>query len=279
MRIITYKWINTLAYVAMVAINILANLLPLGIGNTQYISGLYPSLFTPSAYAFAIWIVIYILMGAFIVYQWGIIDADRVTNKVIVKIGPFFVISCLCNIAWIFTWHYNIIGASVLFMMGLLLSLITVKSRLNEIKSKGLILQGIDMGFSVYLGWIIAATIANISVFLVSIGWDGFGISEVTWTGVVLIAGAIIGALPQIIDNNTFATVEVIWAYVGIMVKHVSTQGYYGEYPPIVICTTLGITFMIIAIVHGVITSSVEYDSGYNYTNMGTDNRQTWKRV
>ena len=43
--------------------------------------------------------------------------------------------------------------------------------------------------------WITVAAIANITVFLVSIGWNGFGIADFVWTSIILLVGILIGIL------------------------------------------------------------------------------------
>ena len=44
-----------------------------------------------------------------------------------------------------------------------------------------------------YFGWITVATIANITVFLVTLKWNGFGIPDFIWTVFILLVGMIIG--------------------------------------------------------------------------------------
>ena len=64
-----YQILNIVAYVLTLIVNGLANALPLGGRNTGEISELYPNLFTPAAYVFSIWGLIYVLLGIFTVYQ------------------------------------------------------------------------------------------------------------------------------------------------------------------------------------------------------------------
>lgn len=68
-------------------------------------------------------------------------------------------------------------------MIALLVTLIILYIRIKSVEHNFSDL----LPFSVYLGWISVATIANISYVLVEIGWVGFGISEVVWTIVCLL--------------------------------------------------------------------------------------------
>lgn len=88
--------------------------------------------------------------------------------------------------------------------------------------------------FSVYFGWITVATIANITVFLVSIGWNGFGIPESFWTVVVLLVGAMIGSWWMLRDRFVPYGLVLIWAYAAILFKHLSASGFDGKYPSVV---------------------------------------------
>ena len=96
------KIMNTCAFVLMVAVNTLANLIPLGIGKTGDVSKKYPNLFTPAPYTFAIWGIIYIFMALFVIYQWGILDNTKSGDGIRERIGIWFVISCVFNVSWVF---------------------------------------------------------------------------------------------------------------------------------------------------------------------------------
>ena len=58
------------AYLAMVAVNFLANSLPINNRSTGEISDAYPNLFAPAGLAFSIWGLIYLLLGVFVLYQF-----------------------------------------------------------------------------------------------------------------------------------------------------------------------------------------------------------------
>jgi hypothetical protein len=88
--------------------------------------------------------------------------------------------------------------------------------------------------FSVYFGWITVAAIANITVFLVSIGWNGFGVADYVWTSVIVLVGAVIGILRMRKDRNVVYGLVLVWAYLGILLKHVSSDGFGGQYPSII---------------------------------------------
>jgi hypothetical protein len=92
----------------------------------------------------------------------------------------------------------------------------------------------INVPFSVYFGWITVATIANATTLLVSIGWDGFGISEPTWAVIIIMAGMLIGTLTMIINKDIAYGLVMLWAYAGIYIKHTSESGFDGQYPAVI---------------------------------------------
>lgn len=243
----TLQWINTAAFVAMIAVNALANLLPVGGNTTGQVSEAYPNLFTPAPITFAIWGAIYLLMAVFVVYQWGAFDGGTNSSKVREEIGLWFAVSCVFNIGWIFLWHNKLIGLSTIAIVLLLGSLIMIQSRLRGVEGNMLQRLAARAGFSLYYGWIIAAVIANISVWLTSIGWNGFGLSNDFWTAAVLLIGAAITVAVVVIGKNRIAGVAVLWAFAGILYRHISPN-YYGGTHPYVIAAGFLSGFVILAV-------------------------------
>ncbi|MDO4189244.1 MAG: tryptophan-rich sensory protein [Lachnospiraceae bacterium] len=248
------KYTNLVFFILMIAINSLANSLPIGYGKTGEISKKYPNLFTPAPITFAIWGVIYLMLAIFILYQFDFFNRNDYANVFVELVGPWFIISCILNIGWIFSWHYDKIGLSMLFMVGLLFSLIVINLRISpssimqatNTKSIALLARLCMHAFDIYLGWIVAATIANLSVLLVEMRWDRFGLPEEILTIIVLIIGAILGMLFILTSQKYFGALAIIWAYCGILIKHISQSGYGGKYPAIITTTAVGI-FLIFA--------------------------------
>jgi hypothetical protein len=237
MKNITIKIIAVVSYIAMVVVNYLANGLPLNNRSTGQISNDYPNLFAPAGVTFSIWGLIYLLLLGYVIYQFA--KKDQKTEEVIKKINPFFIATCLANILWIFSWHYDVIWLSVLIMLLLLFLLIKIADIINKEQFIPQEKFFIYAPFSIYFGWITVATIANITVFLVSIGWNGFGIRDFIWTSIILLVGAIIGILRTNKDKNIVYGLVLVWAYLGILLKHLSAEGFNGQYSNIIITIIL----------------------------------------
>lgn len=216
----------------MVAVNFMANGLPINNRSTGEISDAYPNLFAPAGPAFSIWGLIYLLLGGYVLYQF--VKKDQNIAEVLNKINPLFIATSLANISWIFAWHYDLIGLSVLIMGALLFLLIKIADILRAEQFTSLQKLLVGTPFSVYFGWITVASIANITVFLVSIGWSGFGIADTVWTSITLLAGALIGILRMRKDSNIAYGTVLVWAYSWILFKHMSANGFDGQYPSII---------------------------------------------
>lgn len=229
------------AFLAVVAVNYLANALPIGGVTTGQASDAYANLFTPAGLTFSIWGLIYLLLGAHTAYLLGWFGKrrDDKSEALLAKVARYYIATSLANIAWIFSWHYGLIPLSVLIMLALLISLIKIAGIVNRKDLPKIDRHWVRLPFSVYFGWITVATIANVTVFLVSIDWGGWGISELFWTIIVLAVGAIIGITRALKDKNAAYILVFAWAYAGIILKHASASGFAWQYPAIIIAAAV----------------------------------------
>ncbi|MDK2780971.1 MAG: hypothetical protein PWP61_1268 [Trichococcus sp.] len=237
-------------YLIMIAVNAMANILPINGIDTGAVSDAYPNLFAPAGLTFSIWGVIYLLLLGYTLYQFGLFQGDKskVKTELLRKIGIVFSASSVVNAAWIFSWHYRMIGLSVILMLVLLLSLIYINETIKKEKFDQMEKVSIRLPFSVYFGWITVATIANITTLLVDIGWNGFGISESVWTILIILIGLAIGAVTMIRNRDIAYGLVIIWAYAGILIKHMSEAGFNGQYTGIITTVIACIVLMGVAI-------------------------------
>lgn len=219
----TLQIANILGFLFTIVLNTLAVTLPIADRTTGEISDLYPNLFVPAGYAFSIWSLIYILLLVFIILQSrNLFNRDQEGPPFVQTIGWWFVISCLANGSWILAWHYLLTPLSLLIMLTILVSLIAIYERLRTAESTISIPFWVKLPFSIYLGWISVATIANATALLVSIGWNGFGITEVNWTVIMLIVGGALGALLLWLRKDIAYVLVIVWAFWAIAVKRMA---------------------------------------------------------
>ena len=212
------QFANLLSVLLALTVNILASALPLNGQNTGEISDRFKVYFVPAGYVFAIWGIIYLGWIAFTIFQF---QSSQKESPRLRRLGYLFAISNIANAAWLFCWHYNRFGLSVLVMLVLLGSLIASYLRLNVNRSdvKRLEYWSVDVLFSVYLGWITVATVANITDWLYWIGWNGFGISPQAWAVIMLIVASLLGLGMAWMRRDVSYLVVLVWAFIGIAVK------------------------------------------------------------
>ncbi len=236
------KWANILAFILTVFVNGLAGSTTiLGGKSTAQVSDMYPTLITPAGYVFSIWGVIYILLGIFVIYQ---AFAGAHGKQYRERIGWLFVSSCVLNIIWLFLWQFGYLSLSVFIMFLLLANLILIYLRLGIGKSRDAIFGRLaaHLPFSVYLGWITIASIANVASALVFLSLDGIVTNPVVWSTSVIIVALLITLTVLATRKDVAYTLVVIWALIGISVKQ-------SENSMIVVITETGAAILAIAVV------------------------------
>jgi benzodiazapine receptor len=222
-KTILLQSLNILAFAVTVIVNALASSLALNGRTTAEVSDLYFTLVTPAGYVFSIWGVIYVLLLIFAVFQ--ALPSQR-EKPFLQQINVLFILSSVFNVSWLFLWHYDQIVLSVVLMFALLATLIAIYLRLGIGKTSATLKEKafVHLPFSVYLGWITVATIANVASALVSIQWDGFGLANDTWA-VLVIAVALLITLAVIATRKDVAySLVLVWALVGIAVNQSAYQ-------------------------------------------------------
>jgi len=213
---------NVIAVFSFIIVNVLANIIPIGGNYTGDIADNIPNLFVPTGLTFAIWGVIYILTACFAIYQladlFGKIESK---SDYIQKIGFWFILGSIGNIAWIFLWHYEQILWSMIPILVLFVSLLMIYLRLNIGKSKASKKERyyIHLPISVYLGWLTVATIANLTAVLVTLEVGGLFLGEVLWTVLVIVVAMIITLLILYNRSDVGYSLVIIWALLGIVIK------------------------------------------------------------
>jgi len=236
---------NLLSVILALTVNILASALPLNGQNTGEISDRFQVYFVPAGYVFAIWGVIYIGWIAFTIFQ---LRPAQKENPRLQRLGDLFALSNLANAAWLFCWHYNLFGLSVIVMLALLALLIASYLRLDVNRSSVTRTEywSVDVLFSVYLGWITVATVANITDWLYLVGWDGFGISAQVWTVIMLAVASMLGLAMALIRRDVGYLSVLVWAFVGIAVKQTSA-------PTVVVSAWIAAGAMLVLAVYSLI--------------------------
>jgi hypothetical protein len=212
-----------LAVVAVIAINFLADAIPINGLNTAEISDKFHVFFVPAGYVFAIWGLIYLGLLAFAIYQ--ALPAAQANPRLGGIFIPF-ILSCLANIAWLFLWHYELFPLTLVAMLALLACLIWIYLRLAIMR--GQVTAGerwlVHIPFSVYLGWVTVATIANVTDVLDDLGWNGWGLPPQVWALIMLVVATALAVVVAFVRRDAAYLLVLVWAFAGIGVKQASAS-------------------------------------------------------
>lgn len=144
----------------------------------------------PAGSAFGIWSVIYLGLVAYAVWQLLPKQSSAELHR---RVGYWVAASLVLNAAWILSIQYGLLALSVPVIIVLLVVLIQAYLITVKLPAAGAIDAIITDGtVGLYLGWMCVATAANITAWLVALGFTGFGVPEAVWgVTIVFVAGAI----------------------------------------------------------------------------------------
>lgn len=201
--------IMQLAYIAMVVVNILSNTLPFNNQTAAEISNRIDVLITPASYVFSIWAIIYGLLAIWLYLLFK--TFTTLGKESYSKLTFLFVLSCLLNISWLFSFHYEKFVLSTFVIIALLIVLIAIYLLYpaGDKRFSG------RLPFSIYLGWISVATIVNISYTLKYYGIS-LAIDEVTGTIILLIIAGLLAIIGRYRADDPYFALVFVWAIVGI---------------------------------------------------------------
>lgn len=240
--LISSRIVALVSYVFMVVMNVLATTLPLNGQSTNEISDKYDTLFAPIGFTFAIWGVIYLLLGVYTVYQ---LVRDHPWMD---AITPWYIASSLLNGLWIIAWHYERLWLALLIIVGLLFTLLRVNKVTTPSRASWGATSAIRIPFAVYFGWVTVATVANVSALLVQLGWRGENVlGEEGWTILVLVVAATIGSFVVLVNRSPAYGLVLVWAFFGIYSRHLAPEEWNSSYPGIIV--TLQILLPILGVV------------------------------
>ena len=208
-------------FLGVIAVNALANILPINGYNTGQVSAFYPNAFVPAGFTFSIWGVIYLLLLSYTIgFTYFSIKGQQHPKAFIFieRINIYFLMTCVLNMAWILAWHYLQIELSVVIMLLFLSTLIQLFLKSNTMdngltSTQKFILQ---TPFIVYLGWISVATIANITALLVAYKWTAYNIAPVYWSAAMILIAILLAVLMLKKFKSIAFALVVAWALWGI---------------------------------------------------------------
>lgn len=229
--------LGAILLVLTVLINYLSDYFRLGGYTNKEVSDMYPTLFTPAPITFSIWGIIYLSLIIF-----SILSFKKNNEELIKDIGPFYILSFVLNIAWIITWHFNVIGVSLFIIFLLMMTLFIIQSRCAD--------NNKEIGhaiFGIYSGWITVATIASIfTVLTKEIGRFHESKLEILLAVAMIIIATMVTWYMTVLDRNPFYGVSVFWGMLGIVINQFDM--YNGKYDLVISAAVVSMIIILISI-------------------------------
>ncbi|WP_414839422.1 TspO/MBR family protein [Carnobacterium sp. TMP28] len=240
-------WINIVVFISLLVINYFSSTGLINGTNQKEMSDKYLTSITPASFTFSIWGIIYTLI--FITLILMVLNRNKSSYRSIIdKFSPLFWLSSLFNGAWIVLFLNDKIFISTIFIAALTIVLIVVNQIIveNNDNKKNML----ALSFGLYNGWVLIATIINMAVYLVKIGWNRFGLSEEIW-GIILLSLAFILVIRMMSKlRNASFPLSAAWGCYGIYKLLVSSNGLGSDYS---LLPVVSVSYMFLLIVVAVI--------------------------
>lgn len=228
-KVKTLAILNFVFYVIAFSVSNLSQFAIFGGATNADISNKYATVFTPAGITFSIWGVIYLFLFGFTVYHLIRSYKDDVhaeASQDLLKIGNLFIINNIATTCWVFAFTYEYLFTSMLLIIIQLIALLKIFINLNLFNNDKTFSNKLFTQFSltIYFAWLCVANIANISLYLVSVNWDGFGIAPATWAIVMIIVTVVLSIFIITIKENPFFGLVILWALYGIILKRTAVS-------------------------------------------------------
>lgn len=251
MKILSSKLTVVATFIFMLTMNTLANILPLNGVTTGEVSDTYFNLFAPAGFTFAIWGVIYLLLIMFTAYQISLKPRPNSNKEIMLnKVRAYFTLSSIANGLWIVAWHYNKIPITLVLIIIILICLIKIMFIFKDMRFDKIERVTVKLPFEVYFGWITIAVIANFFTLFVYLGFKIHNLSLELGTSIVIVISLIIVLLTYLRFKSLAYNFVIIWAYFGILSKHLPSGQFKGLYGLIINTVALAIVILIIFIAY-----------------------------
>ncbi len=212
---ILLRWLTLL----VVSLHILYNnLYDRIVPNTslKIITDKYRSLFVPANYAFSIWGVIYLAILFYCIYQ--LLPSQR-EKSFYDKLNVPLMLSMALGVVWGIVFRESMITLSMIAIFFSFLTAYICLIRVHKSYRNGEHNFWMVLPFSMYAGWLTAATFASLSLWLVYLGWHGGTIGDVYWTVMLITAASLVGFAISFYYYDFVFSLIIAWADFAIYIQ------------------------------------------------------------
>lgn len=218
----TWQILNILSVAFALVMNYLVGAQVIDVPSINEVSDQYATLLTPASYAFSIWSLIYLLLVVFAVYQARDLFRPNDDNKIPEKTGPYFILANIGNGLWTYVFVSDLIGLSVIILVGMVLSLFMLLRRLDIalFDAPFRTILCVWWPLMIYTGWVLVASVVNIASWL-----DSLGIPLSPFiAGIVLIALCAVLLMLLFTRNVRELVLASTWGIIAIGVGRIGSE-------------------------------------------------------
>ncbi|MFJ7737573.1 tryptophan-rich sensory protein [Lysinibacillus sp. NPDC097287] len=203
----------TITYIVALILTFSSYFIKINGQSSLEISNRFPVMFAPLNVSYVIWIVIFILLGYWLVMN---LKNQRTQESLSLKQGILFGSVCILQMLMIIFWHLELFIASLIVTFMLLIYLFMLYNTYPLSNNK---LTG-RVPLSIYFAWTTFLLLTNLSFTLTSYEWNGFGLSNPLWAVILLTIGTAIALHVRFHHFDIAYPIVFIWAYIGIVLHN-----------------------------------------------------------
>lgn len=199
--------------------------------------------FFPATYVFVtIWPVIYLGVIGLAIHQ---VLPSQATNPRYRRGMWMLSINLLLNAGWVAIFGAQLFGLSLITIVPIAVTAVLAYAWLGVARSPeaSTAEKVLTIAVGIYTAWLTIATVANVSLALVSAGWDGFGIAYETWGVIMLVVGIGLGGVMLLLFKDPAFPAVYAYAYLGIMARRL------GETQSVAITAIIGAAVFVVLFV------------------------------
>ncbi|MBG9454238.1 hypothetical protein ABE61_09245 [Lysinibacillus sphaericus] len=196
-------FLMTITYVVSLILTFSSYFMKINGQSSLEISNRFPVIFAPFNVSYVIWIVVYMLLG-----YWLVMNLKKTSIKQTVLFSSI----CIMQALAIVVWHHELFIVSIVstFILVLYLSKLYKTYPLSNNSLTG------RLPFSIYFAWVTFSLMTNVSFTLTSYQWNGFGLSDPLWAVILLTLGVAIALHIRVHYFDIFYPSVFIWSYIGV---------------------------------------------------------------
>ncbi len=209
-----WRWAAFATTVLNIAFNFVSQRASFGVGGIPDVVQRHPALFSPAPYAFAIWGLIYFATLAYAIHQ--LLPSQRHVDAFDRMAKPLIALNALAT-AWLVVFRFDLVTCSVLvIVVSLLVSMLFFRDA-DAAVSRGEARKWILLAATLWFAWLTVATLANISLWLVAMGW--VDARQVQWAVAALAIAVALGFGVGSRYGNWAYPAVIAWASAAIWVE------------------------------------------------------------